>query len=352
MTKNTNTFANEGATAVGHKNVFTAVTTAIYDTFSNKCQLEPINDDKRIDGKICLVTGANSGLGKSVAIALAKRGGHVIMACRGGHPDAGDDVRKASGSDKVEMIKVDLSDLNSVHALCDTLRDRNITLDITVSNAGLMPLNARKSPQGFELMFAVHFLANRVMTERWLKDGVIKANSHQEETPRIIFVSSEAHQSSDPIDFENFGAFTDYGLKDGLGFYGLSKLHLCTFVNELSKRTNEDDKTSVAIHSLCPGPIASNIAKESPAFLKPILGPIMKLFFNTPEKAAEPVILLACADDMGQRSGAYLHMMREKKISALASCPENGRKLWEHSAQLLAPYTPATTAKVSAKIEH
>lgn len=329
-----------GANAVGHNNVFTAVTTAIYDMFSNEGQLDPLDKQIRIDGKTCLVTGANSGLGKAVAVQLAQKGGHVIMACRGGHPDAGEDVKRLSGSNKVEMIRVDLSDMNSVTSFCDELRDRNIKIDIAVMNAGLMPLNARKSAQGYELMFAVHFLANRLILNRWVNDGVIdtQATKTGREAPRVIFVSSEAHQSSDPIDFNNFGAFTDYGIKDGLKYYGLSKLHLCTLAQELSRQLNAKGNTQVAVHSLCPGPISSNIARESPLLLKPILTPIMKFMFRSPEKAAEPVIYLALAKEMGEKSGVYLHMMREKETSALASDEENGRKVWERSESMIAPF--------------
>src|ERR1035437_3046435 len=170
-----NTNSNPGVTtsaarSVGHKNFVTATITAIHDRFSNEGQLPPLDNNQRIVGKVCLVTGANSGLGKAVAIQLAQRGGRVMMACRGGHPEAGEEVKKASGNPQVEMMRVDLSDLNSVNDLCDQLRDRGIVLDIAVMNAGLMPLSARKSPQGFELMFAVHFLGNRLMLERWLKD--------------------------------------------------------------------------------------------------------------------------------------------------------------------------------------
>ena len=322
-----------GANAVGHKSVVAAVTTAIFDMFSSKNQLEPLPDKVRIDGKVCLVTGANSGLGKAVAVQLAQRGGHVIMACRSGHPEAGEEVKRLSGSDAVEMLKVDLADLNSVSALCDQLRDQQRKIDIAVFNAGLMPLNARRSPQGYELMFAVHFLANRYLMERWVQDGVIQPDAAN--PPRVVFVSSEAHQSSDPIDFSQFGAFQDYGIKDGMKYYGQSKLHLCILVNELSRRLNAGNEVRVAVHSLCPGPIASNIARESPAYLKPILNPIMKAFFRSPEKAAEPVIYLACAEPMGERSGVYLHMMREKETSTEAQDQNNGRLLWDKSAELL-----------------
>lgn len=334
------------ATAVGHKNLFTAIATALIDRFNQKGLIPPLDTQLRIDGKTCLVTGANSGLGKAVATQLAARGGHVIMACRSGIPAAGEDVKRDSGNSNVEMMHVDLADLDSINTFCDQLAARQIRLDIVVFNAGLMPLNARKSPQGFELMFAVHFLANRLLMKRWLADGVIaplaeKSSTPEKEAPRIIFVSSETHHSSDPIDFNRFGEFSDYGLKDGIKQYGKSKLHMCTFASELSRRLNTTKHTSVAVHSLCPGPIASNIARESPALLKPLMKPIMRFFFRPPDIAAEPVMYLACASEMGTRSGVYLHMMREKPLSADASDPQNGKLLWDKSEALLKSWQEA-----------
>ena len=263
--------------ATKRNTIFSAVSSAIADRLSQRRTLSPVPDSVRIYGKVCMVTGANSGLGKAVAIDLAKRGGHVLMACRGGHPDAGQEVRMLSGSENVEMLKVDLADLGSVHALCDRLRRDQIRLDITVLNAGVMPRTARRSAQGYELMFAVHFLANRLLIDRLLTDGTIRPATRSGETPRIVFVVSEQHRSAGPIDFARFGAFTDYGLKDGLKHYGSSKLHLCTFAQELSRRLNPDGEVRVAVTSLCPGAVNSNLAREAPPFLKPLLHPIMRL---------------------------------------------------------------------------
>lgn len=331
---------DSGANAVGHKSVISAVITGLVDLFNNKGQIGPLDPELRIDGKTCLVTGANSGLGKAIAIQLAQKGGKVIMACRPGHRQALQDIKKLSGSDKISLMEVDLSDLVSVHKFCDQLKQQKIKLDIAVLNAGLMPLNARKSAQGFELMFAVHFLANRLLLKRWLEDEVLPIKP--DAPSRVILVSSEAHQSSDAIDFDRFGEFKHYGMKEGMKHYGLSKLHLTTLAQELSRRVNPSSQINVAIHALCPGPINSNIARESPAYIKPLLSPIMKWLFRSPEKAAEPVIYLACAQEMEQRSGAYLHMMKEKAVSPHASNIENGEKLWQLSEQLLITHQPET----------
>ena len=320
--------------------ILRALLKAIVDRFTQRKILRPVPGSVRIDGKVCLVTGANSGLGKAVAIDLAKRGGHVLMACRGGHPEAGEDVRRSSGSGTVEMLKVDLADLDSVHALSDELGRGRGRVDIAVLNAGVIPRNARRSPQGYELMFAVHFLANRLLVDRLLADGTIRPSSRPGETPRIVFIASEMHRTAGPIDFADFGGFTDYGLKDGLKYYALSKLHLCTYAHELSRRLSPGREIRASVTSLCPGTIHSNLVREAPAFLKPLIYPFTRLFFQTPARAVAPVTHACCAEDMGRRSGVYLHLMQEKEASPLAMDEAAGARLWQASGALLARHAP------------
>lgn len=335
----------EEGTAAGrrgrYRHIKGALTAAVRGRVSRSGSLAPVPDSRRIDGKVCLVTGANTGLGKAVAVDLARRGGRVLMACRSGHPRAGEDVQRLAGSNSVAMLKVDLADLESVEELCDSLRD-GPRIDIAVLNAGLMPRRARRTPQGFEVMFAVHFLANRLLVERLLGDGTIRPSPGAAEAPRIVFVASEAHRSAGPIDFERFGAFAAYGLRDGMKYYGLSKLHLCTYAQELHRRLNPNGGIRVAVHSLCPGPVATGIAREAPLYLKPLIRPLMRLLFRSPEKAAIPVTYLCCAEEMGRRSGAYLHVMREKRPSPLATDRAAGARLWRESAALLSARRPSS----------
>ena len=261
--------ATDAPNAVGHGGVASALVTAVSDLVRRRDQLEPIAADERLDGRTYLVTGASSGLGKALAVRLASAGAEVIMACRSGIPEAGDDVMRASGSGQIRMLEVDLSDMESASAMCDRLRDEKQRLDCVVFNAGLMPLAARRGPQGFEEMFAVHFLSSRLIVERLLADGVVAPSADPASRPRLVFVSSEAHRSARPIEFEQFGAFVDYGIRGGMAEYGYSKLHLCTYAVELARRLNPEAGAGVAVHALCPGPVATNIAREAPARPRP-----------------------------------------------------------------------------------
>ena len=326
-----------------HGNPFTAILSGLLDQRSKDPKVTPVSSGVRLDGRTCLVTGANSGLGKAIAIRLAKRGAHVIMACRSGIPEAGKDVRAESGSDKVEMIHVDLSDFDSIAAFCDELRDRNVTLDAAVFNAGVVPVTSRTSKHGLELMFSVNFLAKFVVLNRLLHDGVIPNaefgnNSRAEDPPRVIFVSSETHRSSIPIDFDAFGEPIEYGVADGVKYYGLSKLHLTTYFQELSRRLNPNGNgqdPDVCVHALCPGAINSNMAREAPTWLKPILKPVMALFFQSPDKAAIPVDYLVVSEEMGASTGEYMHMLRPKESSDPSKDPDKGALLWSRTEDLL-----------------
>jgi len=326
-----------------HDNPLTAILSGLLDQRSKEPKVSPVSPDVRLDGRTCLVTGANSGLGKAIAMRLAKRGAHVIMACRSGIPEAGEDVRAQSGSDEVEMMRVDLSNFGSMMAFCDELRDRNVTLDVAVFNAGVVPVTSRKNEHGLELMFAVNFLAKFVLLNRLLHDGVIPNavfgnNSRAEDPPRVIFISSETHRSSIPIDFDAFGEPNEYGVADGVKYYGLSKLHLTTYFQELSRRLNPGstgESPDVCVHALCPGAINSNMAREAPTWLKPILKPVMALFFQSPEKASIPVDFLVASEEMGMKTGEYMHLMRFKESSAASMDPAKGAMLWSKTEELL-----------------
>jgi NAD(P)-dependent dehydrogenase (short-subunit alcohol dehydrogenase family) len=331
-------------TGIGHKSVFAATLTAVIDTFGQEPLIKGIDRSVRLDGKTAMVTGANSGLGKAVAIDLARRGAHVILACRSGIPEAGEDVKQASGSKRVEMVKVDLSDLDSVVEMTDLLAARGTKLDLLVCNAGLMPSKAKKSAQGMEVMVAVHYFGNHLMVRRLLASGVIPNDVYAKNgrkgtaIPRIVFVSSETHRSSSGIDVEKLEVFRDYGIKDGIERYGDSKLALTTFATELSRKLTTKDGPSVAVHSLCPGPVASRIAREAPPLLEPLIGPVMRTFFRSPEDAAEPVLYLAAAPDIDGDTGWYMHLMRRKLAAPLAIEETNGKRLFAKGEDYLAAY--------------
>ena len=325
-----------------YNNPVSATLNGIADLFRKKERIGTLRDDERLDGKTCLVTGANSGLGKATAIELAKRGAHVIMACRSGMPEAGEDVKRASGSDAVEMIYLNLADLNVVNAFCDELKEKGIVLDRLVLNAGVVPQKPLKTAQGYDMMFGVHFVANMLMIKRLLADGVLPNNSfasnpngRESDKPRIVFVSSETHRSGTPIDFDTLGEPVEYSAMGSIAQYGHSKLVMTAWLQALARRLQSDSGVDVSVHCLCPGPINSNIARDAPSFFKPVLGVVMGVLFASPEKASEPVVYLSTAESLEGQTAVYLHLMTQKPAAAQALDTEISEELWKRADAFL-----------------
>ncbi|MBN1132157.1 MAG: SDR family NAD(P)-dependent oxidoreductase [Bacteroidales bacterium] len=313
--------------------------TGIKDIFRKQPLNHRLKDQNRSDNKTCLITGANSGLGFALAVEMAHRGANVIMACRRDIPDAGNRVRQLSGSDLIEMVHLDLSKLDSIHSFCDHLRNMKIRPDITILNAGVATPQARKTESGLDEIFLVNYLANFILLNRMLMDGTIPNktcagnNYSPGKIPRVIFISSDSHRGSSYIDYDEFGKFFNYGLKKGMNNYSYYKLVLNTLAIEFSRRLNKNG-LEVSLNSICPGPVNTNIIRSAPWLVRIILRVIFSIIFQAPEKAAKAVVYLAISEDYKNRTGAYLHMFIEKPMDEKVYIPEEGKKLWEHSAEV------------------
>lgn len=324
----------------GYGGAVVATATGILDLFRRQDSLLPVGPEVRLDGKTALVTGATSGLGKAVARDLARRGARLILPARSQIPQLADELARETGNRSVEMLRADLDDLDSVVALTDELARRRETLDLVVCNAGMVSKKARRTRQGFETMLGVHYVANHVLTLRLLKSGVIPngvfaRNGRQGSAiPRVVFVASETHRSADRFSLD----FQDWGLTDAIHHYGVSKLALVTYAVELSRRLQTEHGPSVAVHSLCPGPVNSKIAREVPDLFKPLLDPVMGAFFRSPEEAMDPVLFLALAPEVAGDTGWYLHLMKRKTSSPASLDPLNGQRLWEQAQARLAQW--------------
>jgi len=125
-----------------------------------------------------------------------------------------------------------------------------------------------------------------------------------------------------------------------LAYYGEYKMMITTLAWELDRRLNPGGVHHAGVFALCPGAMNTNIAREVPAGLRPLLKGVMRLFFQDPFAADEPVIYLACSRAMERRSAVYLHKMTLRDPDPRAVDPARGRALWEESASLLARFWP------------
>lgn len=321
--------------------VVSATVHGILDRFRDHAPPLALTEDDRLDGRTCLVTGANRGLGLAISTELARRGAHLILACRSGIPEAMEAVRRASGSGSaanVEATQVDLSDLASVEKLARELAEDGVRIDVTVLNAAIVPERARTTRHGLDEMFQVNYLANFLLTTQLVEHGVVSAAREDDEDdgpserriPRIVMVSSESYRTARPIDWATFGQPGGYGMREVVAEYGHTKLLLETFAAELARRHPE-----ISVHTSCPGAVATDIAREAPGWVKPVLDPAMRRFFKPAEEGALPLVYLAASKKIEGRTGIYVHVKTEKARDARADDPKTGRRLWDASESLL-----------------
>ena len=309
-----------------------AIFTGISDLFKRSDHQLNLDDLPPLDGKKVLITGASSGLGFATATELARRGAHVIMAVRSGIPVKGEEVKRLSGSKKVDMIHMDLSDLEALESFTEVLKEKFGPVDIIVCNAAMVAKNSRAIKQGLDEMFAVNYFAKFLLAKQLMHGSLL--NYAGPDLPRIIFVASESHRNASAFDWDGFGTYEPYGIKQSVANYGYYKLLLLTMVSELSRRLNQDGKVKCSVFALCPGPVNSNIAREAPILFQPLLKLVFSIFFRSPKKASGPVIYLATSREQEGKTGSYLFLMQKKDMDEKARDPENGSRLWKLSEQL------------------
>jgi NAD(P)-dependent dehydrogenase (short-subunit alcohol dehydrogenase family) len=323
------------------QNPLQAAFTGLRDRFGPQLLAARLTEDLRADGRTCLVTGASSGLGLAIATELARRGGRVLMVSRSRIPEAGDEVRRASGSALVEQFQADLSDLQQVHAFADVLRDRGERLDVVVDNAGIATPRARRTAQGLDAMFVTNYLAKLLLANRLLRDGTVPNETFagnaqgNRPRPRFLYVSSDSHRGASAIDWDELGKYYEHGVNKGIHNYSYFKLVLNTFAIALSRRLAPGGRLDVAVHVMCPGPVDTEIARDAPPALHLALKAMFKLFFRQPAVAAGPAVYMAVDPGHGERTGQYLHMWNPKRMDAKCYDAAAGARLWEHSVALL-----------------
>ena len=211
-------------------------------------------------GKTFLITGANTGIGRETALTLARRGAHVVLACRS---EAKTDpvletIRAEGGS--ADFLPLDLANLDSVRAAAEAFIESGHQLDCLIANAGVAG-HRGVTEQGFELAFGVNHLGHFLLTTLLLPKLKESAPS------RIVFVSSDAHtHTGKGLRFETLQRRTR--TVTGFREYGVSKLANVLCATELSRRL---EGTGVTTYSLCPGAIASDVWRRIPWPVRPVM---------------------------------------------------------------------------------
>jgi NAD(P)-dependent dehydrogenase (short-subunit alcohol dehydrogenase family) len=279
-------------------------------------------------GKVCLVTGATSGIGLATARSLAERGATVVLVSRSATrcEATASAIREQSGNPAVETLAADLSAQAEIRRAAREFQERFPRLDILVNNAGAAFLKRQESVDGIEMTWALNHLGYFLLTNLLL-DAVKRS------TPaRVVSVSSDAHRSGGRgIDFDDLHARKRYR---PFRAYSMSKLANLLFTRELARRLEGTGVTANAMH---PGLVATNFAATAPAPVRWIFS----LFGMSPEEGARTVIYLATAPEVEGVTGKYFVKEKEVTPSAAALNDAAARRLWEVSATMTGLAVPA-----------
>ncbi len=271
-------------------------------------------------GKIVIVTGANSGIGKATAAAIADKGAKVILACR--CRERGEaalcDLKSKPGRD-LELMHLDLADLNSVRTFADAFTQHYEHLDALVNNAGYLGRRT-ETKQGFESNFGVNYLGHFLLTLLLLP---LLEKSAQ---GRVVMMSSVAHAWGDVH-------FDDMNLNHGYNrfvAYGQSKLCNLLFTRILSEKL-KNRGSRVTVNAVHPGIVATNIVVNRKNNMFRLVARIMRLFFASCEKGAKTSVFLACDPSLANVSGEYFYHCHIEPTSAASKNMENANRLYKLS---------------------
>ncbi len=285
-----------------------------------------------IENKVCLVTGATSGIGKETAAALASQGATIVITGR--RPArieaAVQEIRSLTANPNIHALQADFSNLEEVHTLANAFKERFPRLDVLVNNAGAY-FNQRHERLGeVELTFVVNHLAPFLLTGLLLDRLLVSTPA------RIVNVSSGAHHY-DNMDFNNLGFQRGYF---GLKAYARSKLANILFTYELDRRLANNGVTVNAVH---PGQVTTDIWRTNFSIFGPLVQWLISLNALTPEQGAQPVIHLASSPQAEGISGKYFNRMKMQASSAISYDETVAQRLWRESERLTGYHYPEIT---------
>lgn len=280
---------------------------------------EPTQAD--LTGRVCVVTGATRGIGRAVAVGLARLGARLVLVCR--RPEDGADVTAEiadGGSPAAEVVVADLASQDSIRNAAAEIVSRYERLHILVNNAGVIPRSREVTVNGLEMQFAVNHLAYFLFTHLLLERLKRGAPS------RIVNVSSGAHQGG-RIDFDALQSEQRY---EPIRVYSMTKLANLYFTYELARRL---DGTGVTVNAVHPGVVATRLL-ASYLDVPVVGGTIARAFGAKPEKGAETIIHLAASPALSDVTGAYFAGGQRSRSSPASYDEATARRLWNVSAEL------------------
>ena len=271
-----------------------------------------------IQGKICLVTGSTSGLGKATAFVLAQQHATVILGCR--DKQRGEavlaEIKAGSPAANVDLLLLDLSVQQSVRSAVTELENRYDHLDVLINNAAVFKRHRTLTADGYETMFATNHLGPFLLTNLLLER--LKAAT----SARILTITAP---STMKIAFEDLQGEHKFR---ALQAFGASKAANLLFTYELAHRLAS---SKVTVNAFYPGIVKTPLMREAPAPLR-WLNPV---FGQSPEPVAQSVVYYASSPEVQAMTGLFFNKGRQPiDSSPYTKNRAVQQQLWEASMAL------------------
>jgi NAD(P)-dependent dehydrogenase (short-subunit alcohol dehydrogenase family) len=279
-----------------------------------------------LDGKVALITGANTGIGFETAVALAAQGAHVVIGSRNpARGAAAVDALAARTGARAEVLALDLASFAATRDAAKTFADSYDRLDILVNNAGIILRKRQLTADGHEVQLQTNHLGPFLLT------ALLREQLVASPPARIVTVSSEAHRAVvRGIDFDDLESSRRY---QSFRVYGRTKLMNLLFTRELARRLDGTGVTANAVH---PGYVASRFGRDGDTGklgnVAMILG---RPFAHSPEAGARTSVYVASSPQVEGVSGQYFAKSRLAQPSRNARDDATALQLWELSARLV-----------------
>ena len=278
-----------------------------------------------MQNKVCIITGATSGIGKATALGLAKMGANVaiIGLDKEQGENAQNEIKSKTGNPNVDLLLDDLSSQAEIRKLAEDIQARYTTVHVLINNAGIAPIKRSVTVDGIERVFAVNYLAPFLLTNLLLER--LKASA----PARVVNVAGDFHRKA-TIQFDDLMSEKDY---NGIRANNQAKLALILFTYELARRL---DGTRVTANCLHPGAVATDGPLKDPdlpAFSRAMYK-MVRLFFASPERGAETSIYLSTSSEVEKVSGKYFIKKTPVESSPESYDEEIARRLWKVSEEL------------------
>lgn len=288
---------------------------------------------EQLDGKLIIITGGNSGVGKAAANILANKGAHILLACRSTYEGekAVKEIIRSTGNKNVWCAHLDLASFINIVQFVKSFKETGRKLYAVVNNAAIFYQSHNLTENGFDVTLQTNYLGPFLLT--YLLLDVLKAGAPS----RIINVSSEAHKL--PQTF-SVNYFIDSAAEENkFCLYGQTKLALNLFSNKLACIVKG---TGVTVNCVNPGNVRSNIYRSFPP-IRDIPFYSFKRFllwlkFKSPQEGAQTVVHLLTCSDIATVSGKYFSECREEEMSDLARCNKLMNELWNKTLNLVEDY--------------